>query len=58
MKEQINLLSLREQEHITKIERLTDEKKKLKNHKSLLKEEVLRQRSEINQLERVASQKT
>jgi uncharacterized protein (UPF0335 family) len=55
MKEQINQLSLREQEHITKIERLNEEKKKLKNHKSLLKEEVLRQRSEIGQLERVAS---
>lgn len=58
LKEQISQLSLRETEHITKIERLNDEKKKLKNHKALLKEEVLRQRAEINTLERVTSQKT
>ena len=58
LRDQINTLSLREQEHVFKNEQLTQEKKKLKNHKALLKEEVLRQRTEISQLERIASQKT
>ena len=57
-REQINTFSLRGQEHAQDIEKLIKEKKKLKNHKQLLKDEVLRQRTELNQLERVATQKT
>jgi hypothetical protein len=35
-------LNLKEQENLARIEKLNYEKKKLKNHKHLLKDEVLR----------------
>lgn len=41
-------LSLKEQENLARVDKLNHEKKKLKNHKHLLKDEVLRQRSELN----------
>ena len=42
LREKVNELSLRDQELVQQVETLTQAKKKLKGHKKMLREEVIR----------------
>ena len=47
LREQVNTLSLRDSELTQQVEQLSEAKKKLKGHKQMLRDEVLRQRKQI-----------
>lgn len=47
LREQVNSLSLRDSELAQQVEQLSEAKKKLKGHKQMLRDEVLRQRKQI-----------
>lgn len=47
LREKVNTLSLRDQELTQQVDSLNTDKKKLKGHKKMLREEVIRQREQI-----------
>ena len=55
LRQQVNNLSLRDSELTQQVEQLTESKKKLKGHKQMLRDEVLRQRKQIQELQGVAN---
>ena len=50
LREQVNTLSLRDSEQAQQVESLAQAKKKLKGHKHMLRDEVIRQRKQIQEL--------